>query len=253
MRVFKFLIVLLLVHSIQACDLNHDWELYDTSLNRHIDARTVLNNLIPRVDSNKKYMVLEVRDLYQKKGFEKLHFIDDFFQKMDNESKVRSAQEVLALQENMMLAKSKNIIYLPYKEQQNNRHQLYNKSYLNELKDKYQVDAFISVKLRNYAVVAKKYKDRYDHNKGVFKYSEEHVVEMTYAILNSKGRYLEFKDWKGIITLENIFEQKQGQKRVKIVDKFFNSDEAGYTINEYYLGLGSITRFSKAMVGLLEL
>ncbi|MCO4783686.1 MAG: hypothetical protein KC646_15270 [Candidatus Cloacimonetes bacterium] len=257
MRLFKLFFLLMFIFNVQACDLNHDWELYDTSLQRDIDARTVLNNLIPRLDPKKRYMILEVRDLYQKMGYEKLHFIDDHFQKMDNESKTRPPADVLILQKNMMNAKSKQVIYLPYDEQQQNKHRLYDKDYLNELKKKYQVDAFISVKLRNYAIVAKEYRDRYDHNKDVYKFSQEHVVEMTYAVLNSKGRYLEFKDWKGIITLENIFQQKRDQKRdqerVKIVDKFFNSDKAGYIVKEYYLGLGSIKRFSKTMVGLLEL
>ncbi|PCJ16948.1 MAG: hypothetical protein COB02_14880 [Candidatus Cloacimonadota bacterium] len=250
MRLFSFL---MLIFTSYSCDLNHDWRLYDTKLIRDIDARTVLNNLTLRVDKNKKYMVLEVRDLYKKKGKEKQFFLDDYYQKFNNGSKKRSKIEVQALQDKMMKTGSKQILYLSLDEQIKNKNRLYDQDFLNELKEKHQIDAFISVKLRNYAIISKKYRDNYEYNKFVFKNSKEHILEMTYAILNSKGRYLEFKDWKNIITLENVFEKEDNKKKLKIVDKLFNANEAGYIVKEYFLGLESIETFGQTMVGLLEL
>ncbi|MCJ8344183.1 hypothetical protein MJH12_01490 [bacterium] len=249
-NVLGFFLVLSCIHS---CDLNHDWRLFDTKLERDIDARTILNNLIPRLDPQKKYMVLEVRDLYQRKGQEKLIFIDDHFQKFNGNSQIRNEEEVSQLQNKLMDMVSKQVLYLPLQDQLANKDRLYDQDFLAELKKKYDLDAFISIKLRNYAIVSKKYQDKYEYNQFVFKDTQEHVIEMTYAILNSEGRYLEFKDWKGIITLESIFEQKEDSEKLLIVNKFFNIDEGGYTVEEHFLGLEAIKDFGQTMVGLLEL
>ncbi len=224
-----------------ACDLNHDWKV--TKLNTYRDLSAFALHRMLEGALNKfpgAALVLNIKDLYGLKGQ-----VNELGESIGETN--RTTLEIKDLETRLMsggFPSNKVYFYLP-KLADNANAQIYNPEFLEKLASEAKVEYFLRVKLRRYSRLEREYKDRYKHNEHIYQKTVDHSADISYALLSTRGRYIDFIDDKQSFQERLVFQQIPDKERLLILEEGFDESQKKWISKTNYLGLDTVVPIAK--------
>ena len=238
----KFLICIIISASISwSCDLNHDWKVVKLNSYRDLSAAALhrmLENTM--IKYRGKVLVIDVKDLYGLKG--KINqtgeSIGDTY---------RTTQEIIDFEARLMsgVFTSKKVSFYSSNDKNYDKTLLYDPKVLEKLAIDTNAEYFLRVKLRSYSRIEREYEDRYTHNKNVYQKTVDHTAEISFALLSTEGRYIDFVDDKSSFQERIVYQQLPDKEPILILRAGFDKNQKKWISKANYLGLDTIVPMAK--------
>ena len=217
-----------------ACDLNHDWKVTKLNTYRDLSAfalQRMLEGTLQKFPGSA--LVLDVKDLYRLKG----HVNE--MGKSIGDSK-RTTIETEDLETRLISGGFPSDKVYFHRPKNRDKEQLFNPQVLEKLAIKNGVKYFLRVKLRRYSRLEREYQDRYKHNEYIYQKTVDHSADISYALLSTEGRYIDFIDDKQSFQERLVFQQVPDKEPLLILQEGFDEIQKKWVSKTNYLGLDTI-------------
>lgn len=234
---------LFFLFSAAACDLNHNWVTGWVETEKSIPAFAW--GLLARDAFSEKWpqaMILDIDDLHKKKGV---------LRETDSQILERSPEEVQSFVASLMQANVPGVKFYSQEKHGFSSQDFYQAENLQYLAQAENIDYFIKIKLRNYGTMHRHQYDSYPRNKGVFQDEKQYSIDFAYAVLDTQGMYVDFKDYKSFMTELWVYRMSEEGVRTDISSSAYE-EKTGTVVNvQHFLGLEKIEEFGKSLVSFL--